>query len=94
LDAPKAANTSQQHVTSMYRQAVMAGGPQPTGLMGKFFASAVLDQGFVGSALHLHQVIFLILNQLLDMNICLNFFFFSLLLYRAEIGACSSMASL
>ncbi|GAX76885.1 hypothetical protein CEUSTIGMA_g4331.t1 [Chlamydomonas eustigma] len=55
LDAPKADNTSQHHVISMYRQAVMAGGPQPTGLMGKFFASAVLDQGFVGSALHLHQ---------------------------------------
>ena len=41
---------------SMYRQAVRMAGPQPQGVMGRAFASAVMDHGFVGIASHLQQV--------------------------------------
>ena len=41
---------------SMYRQAVRMAGPQPLGNMGKAFAAAILDHGFVGIASHLQTV--------------------------------------
>ena len=56
LDAPRAGTLSQDAVMSMYRQAVRMAGPQPLGNMGKAFAAAILDHGFVGIATHLQLV--------------------------------------
>lgn len=53
LNGPKLLTLTQHQIASMFRQASISDGPQPSQSRGSSFVQAVLDQGFVGISSHL-----------------------------------------
>lgn len=53
LNGPKLLTLTQQQIASMFRQASISDGPQPSKSRPSSFVHTVLDQGFVGVATHI-----------------------------------------